>query len=143
AVIGASNNPEKVGGRHIQYLQNFGYDGHIYPVNPGRKTVQGLPAYAALQDIQDQVDMVVVDVGKELVLTAIRECVDKGVKAAVILSSGFGELGAQGESLQEELVELAHRHNMRLIGPNSQGIANFSNGLVTNFSSMLKQVEPL
>src|SRR5699024_8089813 len=127
AVVGASDNPDKVGGRPIQYLQRFGYQGVIYPVNPGRKRVQGLTAYPSVEALPTAVDLAVIAVGKNHVMEAVQACADKGVKAAVILSSGFGELDAQGKAMQQALLDFAHQRGLRLIGPNSQGLANFSN----------------
>src|SRR5690625_5128173 len=142
AVVGASNNPDKVGGRPIHYLQRFGYQGVIYPVNPRRSVVQGLKAYPSVSALPTPVELAVIVVGKSHVMAAVQACADQGVNTAVILSSGFGELDAQGKTMQQGLLELAQQYGMRLIGPNSQGVANFRNGLVTNFSSMLKQEVP-
>ena len=142
AIIGASNDRNKVGGRPVAYLQRFGFKGRIYPVNPGRSVVQGLPCYPTVADLPEVPDLAIVAVAGGGVAEAVRACAAKGVGAAVILSSGFAETGADGAARQRELCDLAASAGMRLVGPNSQGIANFSIGAVANFSTMFTQTPP-
>lgn len=142
AIIGASNDRNKVGGRPVDYLQRFGFHGRIYPVNPGRSVVQGLPCYPSVAELPEVPDLAVIAVAGGGVAEAVRACAAKGVGTAVILSSGFAETGADGAAKQRELCELAAREGMRLVGPNSQGIANFSIGAVANFSTMFTQTSP-
>jgi acyl-CoA synthetase (NDP forming) len=142
AVIGASDNPHKVGGRPILYLQRFGYRGAIYPVNPGRDTVQGLRAFARLEELPDPPELVVVAVAGDEAVRAVEACAARGVKVAVVMASGFGETGAEGLRVQDALVETARRAGMRLIGPNCQGLANFATGMVANFSTIFYETEP-
>lgn len=142
AVIGASDNPNKVGGRPIHYLRQFGYAGEVFPVNPGRDTIQGYRAWPSLQDIGKTPDAVVIAVSGDATLEQVRLCADAGVKAAVIMASGFAETGAAGRARQQQLVALAHAGGMRLVGPNAQGTANFATGAVLNFSTMFMEVAP-
>ena len=142
AVIGASDNPNKVGGRPIHYMRTFGYTGEVFPVNPGRTTIQGYRAYPTLGDIGKTPDAVVIAVSGDATLEQVRVCADAGVKAAVIMASGFAETGAAGRLRQQRLVDVAHAGGMRLVGPNAQGTANFASGAVMNFSTMLMDVAP-
>ncbi|CAG9167051.1 Trans-feruloyl-CoA synthase FCS1 [Cupriavidus pampae] len=145
AVIGASDNPNKVGGRPIHYMRAFGYRGDILPVNPGRDVIQGLPAYASLTDLVASgktPDAAIIAVSGDATLEQVRLCADAGVKAAVIMASGFAETGAAGRERQQELVRLANTRGMRLVGPNAQGTANFATGAVLNFSTMFMEVAP-
>lgn len=143
AVIGASENPNKVGGRPIHYLQKYGFKGAIYPVNPTRSEIQGLPAFSNIEDVPTVPDAVIVAVGGNSVLEQIRRCGEAGVKFAVVMSSGFSELGDKGKEREEELVRVARETGIRIIGPNAQGSANFATGAVLNFSTMFMDVTPL
>ena len=141
AVIGASDNPHKVGGRPILYLQRYGYRGAIYPVNPGRPTVQGLRAFARLEDLPEAPELAIVAVAGDEAVRAVQSCAAAGVKVAVVMASGFGETGPDGLRVQQSLVETARRAGMRLIGPNCQGLANFATGVVANFSTIFHETE--
>lgn len=142
AVIGASDNPNKVGGRPIHYLNRFGFAGKVYPVNPGRAEIQGHRAYASVAEIGAVPDAVVIAVAGDATLAQVRQCSALGVKAAVVMASGFGETGAAGRERQAALVAAANAGGMRLVGPNAQGTANFASGAVLNFSTMFMEVAP-
>ena len=142
AVIGASDNPHKVGGRPILYLRKYGFRGPIYPVNPGRATVQGLRAFARLEDLPEAPELAIVAVAGDEAVRAVQACAAQGVKVAVVMAAGFGETGAEGLRVQQSLVETARRAGMRMIGPNCQGLANFANGAVANFSTIFSEIEP-
>lgn len=135
AVIGASDDPGKIGGRVLRYLSDYGFTGKVLPVNPVRETVQGLPAVRDVDQLPDGVDLAVVVTPAALASAAVAACVRRGVRACVVLSSGFGELGGDGLRLQRELVDAARAGGMRLLGPNCQGAANLASGAVTSFSS--------
>jgi acyl-CoA synthetase (NDP forming) len=141
AVIGASDNPHKVGGRPIMYLQRYGFRGPIYPVNPGRATVQGLRAFARLEDLPEAPELAIVAVAGDEAVRAVQSCAARGVKVAVVMASGFGETGPEGLRVQQSLVDTARRAGMRLIGPNCQGLANFATGVVANFSTIFHELE--
>ncbi|WP_342712769.1 CoA-binding protein [Bradyrhizobium sp. B124] len=142
AVIGASDNPNKVGGRPIHYMKKFGYQGRILPINPARKQIQGIDAYDSIESLKTSPDAAIIAVGSESVLDQVRLCADRGVGAVVIMASGFGELGEEGKGIEAELVKVAQAKNMRLVGPNAQGTANFSNGAILNFSTMFMEIDP-
>src|SRR5207253_2214481 len=101
AVLGASDNPHKIGGRPISFLDGFGFKGAIYPVNPTRQEIQGHRAYADLAALPATPDMVVVALAGDAAFAAIEECAARGVKIAVVLSSGFGEMGGEGLARQQ------------------------------------------
>ncbi|CAG2139251.1 Trans-feruloyl-CoA synthase FCS1 [Cupriavidus campinensis] len=142
AVIGASDNPNKVGGRPIHYMRAFGYAGEVFPVNPAREVIQGYRAYPTLDAIGKTPDAVVIAVSGDATLEQVRQCGAAGVKAAVIMASGFAETGEAGRQRQQELVTVANASGMRVVGPNAQGTANFANGAVLNFSTMFMEVAP-
>ncbi|MBP0588162.1 acetate--CoA ligase family protein [Paraburkholderia sp. LEh10] len=143
AVIGASDNPNKVGGRAIHYMQRYGYQGRILPVNPQRAEVQGLRCYASLADLPEVPEAAIIAVAGDAASDAIRACADMGVATAIVMASGFAETGAQGRALQDEVVRHARAAGMRIVGPNAQGIASFASGAVLNFSTMFMEVEPM
>ncbi|NUT76840.1 acetate--CoA ligase family protein [Pseudomonas sp. C1C7] len=142
AVIGASEDPNKVGGRPIHYMLKFGYSGSILPINPKRESVQGLRCYPNLDALDIVPDAAIIAVSGQAAVEAIKACALSGVKTAVVMASGFAETGDSGRQLQNELMDFARRHGMRLIGPNAQGFANFANGAVLNFSTMFMEVTP-
>lgn len=141
AIVGASDNPHKVGGRPILYLQRYGFRGAIYPINPARSTVQGLPAFAAIEQTPQPPELAIVAVAGDEAVRAVEACAERGVKVAVVMTSGFGETGAEGFSKQKQMVDAARRAGMRLIGPNCQGLANFATGVVANFSTIFNELE--
>jgi acyl-CoA synthetase (NDP forming) len=141
AVVGASDNPHKVGGRPILYMKRYGYRGAIYPINPGRAEVQGLKAYASIAAAPEAPDLAVIAVAGEEAVRAVEECAAKGVKVAVVMTSGFGEVGAEGKAAQARMAAAARAAGMRLVGPNCQGLANFATGAVANFSTVFHELE--
>ncbi|KJS17135.1 MAG: hypothetical protein VR69_06460 [Peptococcaceae bacterium BRH_c4b] len=144
AIIGASSNPNKPGGLPIGYLLNKGYEGKIYPVNPARESINGLKCYPSVLDIPDKVDLAIVSVVAADVYHTLEECVAKGIRAAVIFSAGFAEVGPEGLALQQRLTELAGKTGLRLAGPNCVGLLNANNGVMATFAPVadLPPVEP-
>ncbi len=135
AVVGASDDPVKIGGRPLAFLLRHGYAGRVYPVNPARATVQGLPAFPSLAAIPDPVDLAVVVVPAERVEEALEAAAARGVQAAIVFSSGFAEVGEGGRAAQARLGALAARTGLRIIGPNCQGVAHLPSRLVATFAS--------
>lgn len=121
AIIGASGDPAKLGGRPVDQTLRLGFPGRIYPVNPGSAEVQGLRAYAAVADLPDDVDCAVIVVPARGVETAIESCAAKKIPLAVILSSGFAEASEAGAQAQARIASVAQAAGMRIIGPNSMG----------------------
>jgi acyl-CoA synthetase (NDP forming) len=142
AVIGASENSNKIGGRPLAYLSRFGYRGAIYPINPTRSEVQGIPSFDKLQALPEVPEMAIVAVAGEMAMAAVDECARAGVKIAVVMSSGFGETDAEGKRREVEMVNSAKPFGMRIVGPNSQGLANFGTGAIASFSTMFIEAPP-
>jgi acyl-CoA synthetase (NDP forming) len=141
AIVGASDNPHKVGGRPILYMKRYGYRGAIYPINPGRAEVQGIKAYRTIGEVPEAPELAVIAVAGEDAVRAVQDCARRGVKVAVVMTSGFGELGAAGRAAQERMVASARAAGMRLVGPNCQGLANFATGAVANFSTIFHEMQ--
>lgn len=142
AVVGATDDPNRVGGRPLHYLRRFGFAGAVYPVNPKRDVIQGYPAHASLADLPEAPDVAVLAVGADHVQDVLRQCAGRGVHSAIVMSSGFGETGAAGMQRQAQLAAEARALGVRLVGPNAQGLANFQTGAVLNFSTMFMEVSP-
>ena len=141
AIIGASNNPDKISGRPIEYLKRYNYKGEIYPVNPNYDTIQGLKSYKSLEDLPDGIDLVVIAIAAKHVMDTLKTCIKKKVKSCIILSSGFAEMGEDGRALQEEISKISKESGLLVIGPNCQGIANLKDRSITTFSTAFVEGE--
>lgn len=145
AVVGASNDAEKIGGRPLQILSQRGYKGRLYPVNPKYETIQGLPAYPDISDLPSDVDLYIFCVPAQATVELVEKAASHGAKAGVILSGGFAEVGSEGVRLQERLRWIANEHDLALLGPNSLGLASFTNGVCATFATTLStmpSIEP-
>ena len=136
AIVGASSDPTKLGGRPVAQSLRLGFPGKIYPVNPGSADVQGLKGYSAVADIPDDSDFALVVVPARGVEAAIDACAAKKIPLAVILSSGFAEAGEKGREAQQRILEKAGAANMRLIGPNSMGGISFETRFSATFTGI-------
>jgi acetyl coenzyme A synthetase (ADP forming)-like protein len=122
AVIGASRDPESIGGRLLDAVLKGGFCGSVYPVNPHAFAVAGLKAYPSIRELPEIVDLALVAVPRDAVLGVVEDCAVRGVRALVLITAGFAEAGAEGRELQQRLIEQVRRHGMRLIGPNCLGL---------------------
>ncbi len=121
AVIGASNNINKWGYSTFSSIKSM-YKGRFYAVNNKVDQVLGHPAFASITDIEEPIDLAVIVVPAEIVARVMEDCVEKGVKAAVIISAGFAEVGPEGKALQDEMLAVARKGGIRLVGPNCMGM---------------------
>jgi len=133
AIIGASTNPRKLSYGIVKNMTEYGFQGGIYPVNPKADELLGLKVYAEVADVPDPVDLAVVVLPASMTPDVLRDCGARGIKAVVIISGGFREIGGQGKALEEECREIAESYNMRLIGPNCVGTLDLTTGLNTTF----------
>lgn len=133
AIIGASNDPNKISGRPLDILKKYGYKGSIYPINPNYNEIQGMKAYGSILDIEDQIDVAIIALSSKMIIQSLEDCGKQGVKTAVIFAGGFAESGKEGELLQNEMIETAKRHGIRLFGPNCTGLANMTDGIPLTF----------
>lgn len=136
AVVGASNDATKLTGRPIAFLQQNGYSGTIYPINPRSDEVAGLKSYASVSDLPEAPDLGLVLVGSGRVIAAVKDLADRGAKAAIVLASGFGESGPEGRARQEELRKAAG--SMRLLGPNTIGLVNLTDRIPLTASGAME-----
>lgn len=120
AVVGASNNPNKMGHTLIKNIVDGGFEGKIYPVNLKEDKILGIRAYPDISSIPENIDLVVVSVPAFAVQDIIKQAGEKGVKGAIIISGGFKEIG--NHDLEKEVLKTAREYGMRIIGPNCQGV---------------------
>ncbi len=137
AVVGASDDPTRIGGRPLRYMLEAGFRGEIFPVNAVRETVQGLRAYASIGDLPVAPDVAILSVPANAVEKAVSDCCAKGVRAGIVFTSGFAEMGQEGAILQERIGHLAREAGMRLLGPNCLGAFNTAINFYGTFSSAL------
>lgn len=137
ALVGASDDVTRIGGRPLRYLREAGFKGAIYPVNPKRETVQGLTAYSSIAALPEAPDVAILAVPAAATVQAVRECAERNVKAAIVFSAGFAETDDAGRVLQDEMTAIARESGMRLLGPNCLGVFNSSIGFYGTFSAML------
>jgi acetyl coenzyme A synthetase (ADP forming)-like protein len=124
AVVGASNDPDSIGGRLFNNLLAEGFTGPVYPVNPTSKVVRSVRAYPRMADIPDLVDLAFIVVPQRHVLEVARQCAEMGVRGIVVISAGFSEVGEEGAERERELMEIVRSSGMRLVGPNCMGLLN-------------------
>ena len=120
AIVGASRTPGKIGNNILRNNLKLGYRGRIYPVNPGVSEIEGLRCYPSVAAIPESVELAVIAVPDRFVLDVLRDCQKKGVRGAIVISSGFSEAGEEGIERQRELVRIASEGHMRVIGPNTR-----------------------
>jgi acyl-CoA synthetase (NDP forming) len=133
AVIGASRDLGRIGGQPVRYLSTYGYPGKVYPVNPNYEEIAGLKCYPSVQAVDGPCDVALIALNARAVPQAIRDCGAKGVRFAVVLSSGFRETGEAGAALERDMLAAARTHGMRVIGPNCQGYLNLAIRLYATF----------
>lgn len=136
AVIGASNDIFKFGGRPIRYMKEAPFGGPLYPIHPRDPEIQGLKAYRDIRDVGQPVDMAVISVPAPGVLAAVEACAEAGVKSCAIFSSGFAEVGGDGAVWQDRMAEIAAGSGMRILGPNCLGVLTPGTWAIGTFSSM-------
>ena len=133
AFFGASNNVGSMGTNLLMSVMGMGFEGTIYPVHPKEKIVQGLTAYTNVRDLPEVPDLAVMVLPTRLVSATLKECGEKGLKSAIVVSGGFKEVGGEGIALEKELVETCRQYGIRVLGPNGLGVANSHHKLNTTF----------
>ncbi|WP_162571431.1 acetate--CoA ligase family protein [Variovorax sp. SRS16] len=142
AVVGASNDWRRFGGRVLHYLRHAGFGGPLYPVNSVRDEVQGIKAYPNVAAIGKPFDCAILSITAEETVQTLRDCAQAGVKSAIVYGAGFAEVGAEGQARQDEVVAIARASGMRILGPNCMGLVNARAGFVATFASAYEQGLP-
>lgn len=121
AVIGASTDPDKVGHTVLKNIIDSGFNGKVYPINPGADEILGYKAYQSVLDVEEDIEIAIFVIPSKYVSSVAEECGEKGVKGLIVISAGFKEIGGEGVKREQELVEIADKYDMRVLGPNCLG----------------------
>ena len=124
AVIGASTKEHTIGSDIMKRLQEYNFNGKIYPVNPKGGIIEGLQAYTSILEVPGEVDLAIIVVNAKFVLSTIDQCNEKGIKGLCIITAGFKETGKEGAELEKQLLEKVRAYGMRCVGPNCLGVVN-------------------
>jgi len=135
AVVGASQNPAKIGYEILNNIVRYGYGGAVYPINPKAQEIMGHSAYPTLSAVPDRVDLAVVAVPPKAVMGVLEACGEKGVDSIVVITAGFKEMGPEGAHLEEALLVRARALGIRVIGPNCLGIIDTASSLNASFAA--------
>ena len=122
AIIGASREPHKLGNIIFTNFINLGFKGKVYPINPKAEEIAGVKCYPNIKAVPESIDLAVVAVPAEIVPQVMQECVAKDVRAAIVISGGFGESGPDGKKREDELRRIIKDSDIRVMGPNCIGI---------------------
>ena len=146
AVIGASTSPEKLGHAVLKNLVEGGYleaGGAVYPINPGADEILGMTAYADVSEVDGDIDLAVVVIPYQVVPKALESCGQKGIPSAIVITAGFREAGREGLNRELELIEIAKRHGIRLVGPNCLGVIDTFTPMNASFSAGMPPRGPM
>jgi acetyl coenzyme A synthetase (ADP forming)-like protein len=135
AIIGASRTPGKVGYILTQNIIESGFEGSIYPINPNAEEILGKKCYPSVAEVPEEIDLAIVSIPSAYVNQVAEECGEKGVKALIVISAGFKEIGREGAVLEEQLVDIGKKYGMRIQGPNCLGIINTATPLNLSFAA--------
>ncbi|MEE8350420.1 MAG: acetate--CoA ligase family protein [Acidobacteriota bacterium] len=137
AIVGASSRPHTVAARPLTNLQQVGYSGDIYLINPNSAEIAGVRCYASLDDLPQVPDVALIVLPSKHVMPTLESCARLGVKAAVVVSAGFAETGPEGVQAQARMRELSRKHGLIICGPNSLGVINFVDKIPLTFGSVV------
>lgn len=122
AIIGASKNPGKIGNVIVKNVKESGFPGSIYPINPKETEIENLTCYASLSEVPEKPDLAVICVPAKNCTAVMEECGKIGIKAAVVITAGFKEVGPEGLEMEKRLLTICHRYGIKMVGPNCVGI---------------------
>ncbi len=138
AIVGASQDPIRLGGRPLEYMSRYRFAGRVYPVSPKHAQIQGLAAYPSLTAVSDDIELAIIAVPSSVVESVILEGIAKGVKAFIVFSSGYAEMGDAGREAQVRLASLCQAAGVLLLGPNCMGCADTHSRLIASFSTAME-----
>jgi acetyltransferase len=139
AIVGATTRTGPGKFNVMENMMAFGYEGEIYPVNPKYEEILGWKAYKDVREIPGEVDLTLVVIPRQVVPGVVKGCAEKGVKAVIVVSQGFGEVGEEGRKLQDEMVKVAKEGGVRIVGPNTLGTHNFFDNFTSSFIPIKKR----
>ena len=143
AVVGASSNLYRFGGIPIRLTKDYGFKGNIYPINPNHKEIYGLKCYPDISSLPETPDFALFCTRRENIVSSLKECAERGVGVSVIMTSGFKETGEKGANIQKEILEIASKSGMRILGPNCMGIVHVRSKLMATFTISIREDKKL
>jgi acetate---CoA ligase (ADP-forming) len=143
AIVGASPDNQKIGGRPLSYLQRYGYEGAIYPINPKYDEINGLTCYPDIKSVTGEIDLAIIAVPNSVVISTFKRCAEKKVRSVIIFSAGFAEVNEEGKKQQDEIALIAKQNNVSVLGPNCLGMFNVGKGVYGTFSTIIEDEKPL
>ena len=143
AILGASSKPNKLSYGILENLLQYNYKGEVYPVNPNADQILGVKVYTQLSEVPDPVDLAVIVLPVGMILESMRDCAERGIKAVIIITGGFREVGGEGAEIERKTLEFARENGMRVIGPNCVGTMDMSSGLNTTFIKGMPRRGPI
>ena len=136
AVVGVSIDSHKLSSIFYNNLLDGGFKGKVFPINPKHSSIYGVTCFPKVSDVPEQVDQVAIIIPSEFVLEVVKDCAVKGVKAVLIISAGFGELGPEGKKLEQEIAKIGKENHMSILGPNIIGVINTSNSMNSSWMQL-------
>ncbi|MFZ0449275.1 MAG: CoA-binding protein [Desulfatiglandaceae bacterium] len=143
AIIGISRRKGPGSYNLMENMLHYGFKGKIFPINPRAKEILGFQAYPSIREVGRQVDLAVITLPRKLVVEQVGECAASGVKAVIVVSQGFADADDQGKALQHEMVGIARKNNMRILGPNTLGVVNNFHHFTTSFMPLNREKAPI
>jgi acyl-CoA synthetase (NDP forming) len=138
AIVGASDDLNRIGGLPIKFLRRHQYPGKIFPVNPRHREITGLPCFPSVREIPGPVDLALIGIPRPLVREAVKDCAAKKIPFVILFSAGYAEMGGEGRKEQQELRGFVREAGIRVVGPNCIGIVNTHDRVATSFTSGLE-----
>ncbi|MBN2316464.1 MAG: CoA-binding protein, partial [Sedimentisphaerales bacterium] len=140
AIVGASHTKGKVGYEILKNMIDASYPGKIFPINPKAQTIEGLKCFPDLKSIGQKPDLVIVIVPAKIVPSIMQQCADVGTKSVIIITAGFKEIGKEGKALEKEVIKIARKAGIRIVGPNCLGVVAPANKVNASFGGALPAV---
>ncbi len=142
ALIGVTRQTGPGAFNNLEMLQRYGYSGKMYLVHPQVQEILGQKTFPRVADLPETPELAVISLGRDRVLPVFRDCLHRGIRRLVVISQGFADADARGRELQEQLVQLAHKHGARVLGPNTMGVVNAFSGFSTAFIDIPREMAP-
>jgi acetyl coenzyme A synthetase (ADP forming)-like protein len=139
AIVGASPDPSKLGHRVLRNIVDNGYAGRVFPIHPSAPTVLDLPAFPSVSAVPEPIELAVIVVPSQAVLSVVEECGKRAVRGLVVITAGFKEVGGAGKELERKLIDLVHQYGMRMVGPNCLGIIDTTTKLNASFAALMPE----